>query len=183
MQGNYQVKPQMGFVEAIKTCFQKFANFKGRARRSEFWWFYLLVCIVNCIFYYPISALMAKKTALINEGIGIAMSGGDTSAIEAQDPTTTIIVLCVVWGIIGLVLFIPSLAAMVRRLHDTGKSGNLCWLYLLCGIGGLIPLLMCIPDGQPQPNQYGESPKYVPNAPMGQMPQQQMPPQQMPPQV
>ena len=41
MEGNYQVKPQMGFVEAIKTCFQKYANFKGRARRSEFWWFYL----------------------------------------------------------------------------------------------------------------------------------------------
>lgn len=182
MQGNYQVKPMMGFVEAIKTCFQKYANFKGRARRSEFWWFYLLGCIVNCIFYIPMNSLMAKKQALINEGIGVAMSGGDLSAIEAQDPTNTIILLCVVWGLIALILFIPQLAAMVRRLHDTGKSGNMCWLFLLCGIGGLIPLLMCIPDGQPEANQYGESPKYIPNQ-MGQMPQPQMPPQQMPPQV
>lgn len=161
------VKPTMGFVEAIKICFQKYANFKGRARRSEFWWFYLCCSIVNCIFYFPFNALMAKKTALIQEGTNIALSGGDLSAIEAQDPTSTIILVCVIWGIIALLLFIPQLAAMVRRLHDTGKSGNLCWLFLLCGIGGIVPLVMCIPDGQPQPNQYGESPKYV--APAGPM--------------
>ena len=167
MEGNYQVKPMLGFVEAIKICFQKYANFKGRARRSEFWWFYLCCSIVNCIFYFPFNALMAKKTALIQEGTNIALSGGDLSAIEAQDPTSAIILLCVIWGIIALLLLIPQLAAMVRRLHDTGKSGNLCWLFLLCGIGGIVPLVMCIPDGQPQPNQYGESPKYV--APAGPM--------------
>ena len=32
----------MTFTEAIRTCFQKYATFSGRARRSEFWWFVLL---------------------------------------------------------------------------------------------------------------------------------------------
>ena len=31
----------MGFTESLRTCFEKYANFNGRASRSEFWWFYL----------------------------------------------------------------------------------------------------------------------------------------------
>ncbi|MDC3001432.1 DUF805 domain-containing protein [Actinomycetota bacterium] len=31
----------MTFGQSISTCFSNFANFQGRARRSEFWWFFL----------------------------------------------------------------------------------------------------------------------------------------------
>ena len=37
----------MDFVSAIKTCFSKYADFNGRARRSEFWFWYLFTVIVN----------------------------------------------------------------------------------------------------------------------------------------
>lgn len=39
----------MGFLEAIKTCFGKYATFSGRARRSEYWWFALLSLILSLI--------------------------------------------------------------------------------------------------------------------------------------
>lgn len=39
----------MKFQEAIKTCLSKYADFDGRAKRSEYWWFYLFV-ILTCIF-------------------------------------------------------------------------------------------------------------------------------------
>lgn len=39
----------MTFTESIKTCFNKYATFDGRANRSEYWWFYLAVFIVNYI--------------------------------------------------------------------------------------------------------------------------------------
>ena len=53
-------------------------------------------------------------------------------------------------------LFIPSYAAMVRRLHDTGKSG---WWAALGFIGlGIVPLIMCILEGEPGANKYGEKP-------------------------
>lgn len=39
----------MGFIEAVKTCFMKYATFTGRARRSEYWWFVLFNGIVNTI--------------------------------------------------------------------------------------------------------------------------------------
>ncbi len=39
----------MSFTESIKTCFQKYVDFSGRASRSEFWWFFLFTLVVNII--------------------------------------------------------------------------------------------------------------------------------------
>jgi uncharacterized membrane protein YhaH (DUF805 family) len=39
----------MQFQESIKTCFNKFSDFNGRASRSEFWWFVLFVAIANMV--------------------------------------------------------------------------------------------------------------------------------------
>lgn len=39
----------MSFVDSIKTCFQKYVDFNGRARRSEYWYFYLFYVIVGTI--------------------------------------------------------------------------------------------------------------------------------------
>lgn len=169
----YEAKPQLGFMEAVKICLKKYFDFSGRARRSEYWWFMLAIWIINTILngtlYSIMGGLIAKKAALqaelTNQGLDAILNGGDLSAVtnaaEAQDPTTTIIILGILMSIIFIALFIPQLSATARRLHDVGKSGHLQWLYLLCGIGGPICLILCIPDGKPEPNQYGESPKYV----------------------
>ena len=39
----------MDFMEAVKTCLSKYFDFKGRARRSEYWWFYLFTIIGSII--------------------------------------------------------------------------------------------------------------------------------------
>lgn len=44
--------PMMDPVTAVKTCFKKYFDFKGRARRSEFWWFVLFVIIVSSVFTF-----------------------------------------------------------------------------------------------------------------------------------
>ena len=36
----------MNFAESISFCFSNYANFNGRGRRSEFWWFYLFTWIL-----------------------------------------------------------------------------------------------------------------------------------------
>lgn len=168
--GNYVATPQMDFVTAVKTCLKKYFDFSGRARRSEFWWFMLATWIVNSvlngIIYSIMGGLLAKKEALKQAAINDIFSGNgvDTTAIEAQDPTTTIIILCILMFIIFVALFIPQLSAGARRLHDLGKSGHMQWLHLLsifCGIGSIIVLILCIPEGKPEPNKYGESPKFV----------------------
>lgn len=37
----------MNFQDAIKTCFSKYADFKGTAKRSEYWWFVLFLVLVS----------------------------------------------------------------------------------------------------------------------------------------
>lgn len=157
-----QVKPQMGFVEAIKTCFSKYATFSGRARRSEFWWFYLL----NAILSWCASGLVQWKTSKANELMSQVSLDSDFQALsdQASSIDNTFFIGIGILGILMLAMILPMIAAHVRRLHDVGKSGNLMWLYLLCGVGGLVPLFMCIQDGKPEANQYGESPKYEPQA-------------------
>jgi|SRR5215213_4986072 len=76
----------------------------------------------------------------------------------------------ITWGVpalsvlVLLALALPSLAANIRRLHDTGRSG--AW-YLISFIpfGGLVLLVFECMDSTPGANQYGPSPKYpVPSA-------------------
>ena len=56
-------KPTMGFVEAIKTCYAKYFNFNGRARRSEFWWFYLFASIFSSIPVYIVRMMHTAAAA------------------------------------------------------------------------------------------------------------------------
>ena len=148
----------MNFLEAIKACFAKYATFSGRARRSEFWWFYLLTCIPS----WGMSALVQWKTAKVAELTAAALQDlnqYNEVLAQAESFDTIFYLGLAVFGIISLALLIPSLAVWVRRLHDVGKSGHMLWLILLCGVGGLIPLIMCISDSKPGPNQYGPNPK------------------------
>ena len=85
-------------VEAVKTCLKKFIDFTGRARRSEYWWFFLFTIIVSSVFGFL---------------------GGFFSVFNY------IGLLC------SIVLTIPTLAALTRRLHDTGRSG---WWVLVYGL-------------------------------------------------
>lgn len=39
----------MDFTTAVKTCFAKFADFSGRATRSEYWWFVLAYFILALV--------------------------------------------------------------------------------------------------------------------------------------
>ena len=36
----------MTFGSSISVCFSKYANFEGRASRSEYWWFYLFTTLL-----------------------------------------------------------------------------------------------------------------------------------------
>ncbi len=44
----------MSFSEAISTCFTKYADFTGRAKRSEYWWFVLFMFIGSLLFHIAV---------------------------------------------------------------------------------------------------------------------------------
>ena len=87
---------------------------------------------------------------LINWIISLVLQGID-SAIGTE-------------GILGLIyslgVLLPSIAVAIRRLHDTDRSGWWLLLILIPILGWIALLVFYFQDGDPQPNQYGPSPKY-----------------------
>ncbi len=116
------------FLQALK----KYADFKGRARRKEFWMyilFYLIIVIV---------------LGIIDAIIGTTMTGGGVGIL-------TLIYL--------LGMLIPTLAVTVRRLHDMGKSGWWYFITLVPLIGGIWLIVLLVTDSQPAANAWGPNPK------------------------
>ncbi len=142
----------MGFGAAIKSSMRQYATFSGRARRSEFWWFFLFIFLVQVPF--QILFWILYVVALF-------------PAIEAAGPAGDVDPADISWGlfaigiaaisIVTLFFLLPYLAVMVRRLHDMGQSG---WWVALAFIGfGIVPLIMCFIDTQVGDNQWGPDPK------------------------
>lgn len=99
----------MGFTESVKTVFSKFATFSGRASRSEFWWFYLFNSLAWLVF------------GIIGSVLGSIFGGGDAGSVLAGSGIGLVLSL-----IYSLVAIVPTISVLVRRLHDTGRSG---WHY------------------------------------------------------
>lgn len=64
-------------------------------------------------------------------------------------------------GIYVLGTLLPNLAVTVRRLHDLGKSGWWYFIAFVPFVGGIWLLVLTATEGQPNPNEYGPSPKAV----------------------
>ena len=49
----------MTFAESILVCLKKYAEFRGRASRPEFWWFFLFISLVASAFAYVNETLVS----------------------------------------------------------------------------------------------------------------------------
>ena len=138
---------KMSFSEAVKTCFRKYADFSGRARRSEYWYFYLLTMLIVLFFYI---LLFVIAVANIDSGSDINFNTGAFAALLIIIAITTIVMLALV---------VPNIAVSVRRLHDIGKSGGYYFLCCIPYVGPIILLVFLAKDSEPFQNQYGPCPK------------------------
>jgi uncharacterized membrane protein YhaH (DUF805 family) len=64
-------------------------------------------------------------------------------------------VFYVVYFVASLALIIPSLAAAIRRLHDTGRSGWWLLIGLVPLVGWIILLVFLASEGTPESNEFG----------------------------
>jgi uncharacterized membrane protein YhaH (DUF805 family) len=95
---------------------RRYAEFSGRSRRMEFWMWVLFQFLLGCAFLIVMMALG-----------GTALMSGDPRQLIAMGGV--VLLLYMLYGIIGLAFFIPSLAVTIRRLHDTDRSGWWVMLY------------------------------------------------------
>lgn len=142
--GNQPVHDNTLF-EAYKLAFKNYANFEGRTRRRDYWFFVLVNSIVGMVFGMIMAISAAFSGFSDSEGAGFAW----------------VILSGVVVSIYSIVVFIPSLSILVRRLHDTGKSGGYVFLEFIPYVGSIILLVFCCMDSQVGANQYGENPKGI----------------------
>ncbi|WP_299396979.1 DUF805 domain-containing protein [uncultured Gelidibacter sp.] len=117
------------FLDVFK---YKYVDFKGRARRTEYWMFMLFHLLIIFVLAF---------LSVILEDVGMSQIG---------------LFLLVVYVLMS---FLPALALTVRRLHDTGRSG---WYYLLSFIpyvGGIIIFVFTVMDSENGTNNWGPNPK------------------------
>ena len=141
----------MGFGEAISTCFRKYATFQGRARRSEFWYFYLFLVIVNAVLTTLL--MVALFSAGTHEEVVNGIKQTVPNGINAFG-----IIMIVISGIWFLATLLPNLGVMVRRLHDADHSGWWWWINLVC-FGWIVLLVFWVTEGTRGPNRFGPDPK------------------------
>ncbi|UXS29736.1 DUF805 domain-containing protein [Staphylococcus delphini] len=177
--------PKVGFVEAFKLYWTNYVNFKGRSRRSEYWWVMLWHLIIM------IPALFLGVVLMFIPILGWIVA----------------VILFIAIGLYSLATTIPNLALTVRRFHDVGFSMLIPILSFIVGIIyniasaftqketlfedeatstnvsvvnefaflpswvaftlmaisiilSLVTLIVCLLDSKEQDNQYGPSPKY-----------------------
>ena len=116
----------MDIQTSIKTCFNKYATFSGRASRSEYW-FFILFGVLGGIVTLIIDVMILDYS------------------IESEYTPINLI--------FSLILIIPSIAVACRRLHDVNKSGwwQLIWLTI---IGGILLLIWYFKEGEKRKNKF-----------------------------
>jgi len=127
----------MGPIPAVRSVLRQYATFRGRARRSEFWWFTLAVTVATYV-----------ATAIDSAVFGTPW--------DESGP---------VYLVLTAATIVPSLAVSWRRLHDTDHHGAWTFVALIPVVGWIIYLVFVCSDSHDRPNRFGPSPKHPVAAP------------------
>ena len=117
----------MNLIAAVKSCFINYFNFKGRATRSEFWWFVFFCVIVD---------------------IALAFMGGFD-----DNPNLISHKLEVFFNILT---FIPAFSVGARRLHDINRTGWLQLFYFVPVVGWIYLLYLFVQASENEIIRFGD---------------------------
>ncbi|NMF58125.1 DUF805 domain-containing protein [Pseudanabaena yagii] len=113
-------------MEWYLLALKKYAEFNGRAKRNEYWYFVLF------------NFLIALVLGFIDGLLHLTVAGG----------------LGVLGSLYSLAVLVPGIAAGIRRLHDTGRSGWWLLIGFIPFVGVIILIVFLASESQPEPNQY-----------------------------
>ena len=114
----------MNFITSIKTCFKKYIDFNGRASRSEFWYFTLLLVfgyfgLLIIVNYWNDSNFFYELSDSLYNSINYLIYG-------------------MFYGL-PIICLIPFVSVTIRRIHDIGQSG---FVILIFFVGFFIAFLL-----------------------------------------
>ena len=119
------MEKKMNLTMAVAQCYRKCFTYEGRARRAEFWYFWLYSVAVNVIFTTVNLQVKSSVIPIVSAGVAACLGIG----------------LTVLHWVVFLGIGLPMMAVIVRRLHDRGMQG---WIsILLYGLPALITEGFC----------------------------------------
>ena len=130
------------FKRTVYSSFQRYFVFRGRASKTEFWYFFLSFVL----------------TAISIEGAYLAAMYGGHFGVVGMVFDVFGPFLIILLSIILLGSFPPLLSVSIRRLHDIGKSGWVLLIVLIPIVGAVLLLFWFTLDGEAIENDYGHVP-------------------------
>jgi uncharacterized membrane protein YhaH (DUF805 family) len=129
-----------GLVQSVKRFILKYADFSGRASRSEYWW-------------------LALATAVVYLGLGLlgtlaGIPGMTVHADGSSDPGPGFLPFALILAVFFFGTIVPNLSLGVRRLHDVDLSGWLILLALFPYLGGLAIFILSLLGPKPGGARY-----------------------------
>ena len=113
------------------SCLSKYATFRGRASRKEFWSYSIINSLIIAVLLW----------------ININVQNGSLFTTSGY--------LLMFYGILA---FMPSIAVMSRRWHDIGRTGAWLLLNLVPVVGTVVSIGFFFSESDPGTNKYGRNP-------------------------
>ena len=164
---NKQARPQLSFTEAVKSTWQNITNFKGRARRSELWWSFLVYAAVSAI-----GSLLLSDNIMVSLAFSIALyvwiaavtvrrlQDNGHSAVWVIASILANLANSIIMSSSGDLDLISAINVTPSEIIDVVSKPVYLVLGAISTISNLMILIFCLQDSDPLPNKYGESPKY-----------------------
>ena len=164
---NKQARPQLSFTEAVKSTWQNITNFKGRARRSELWWSFLVYAAVSAI-----GSLLLSDNIMVSLAFSIALyvwiaavtvrrlQDNGHSAVWVIASILANLANSIIMSSSGDLDLISAINVTPSEIIDVVSKPVYLVLGAISTISNLMILIFCLQDSDPMPNKYGESPKY-----------------------
>ena len=148
--------PKVDCCTAFKNAFKNYSNFSGRIRRSEYWFFLLVVNIVTFILLLFFILFETRTIYKYSYDYYYRYSG-------RRYNYEGMLAFRILLGIYVPFITLPTLSASARRLHDIGKSGCYLFIGFVPFFGTLTLLVYLCRDSMPEANEFGPPTKYTTN--------------------
>ncbi|MCL1495798.1 MAG: DUF805 domain-containing protein [Pseudanabaena sp. Salubria-1] len=117
----------MEYMEWYFLALRKYKDFDGRSKRNEYWYFVLFNFLITLVL-----GIIDGVLRLTLPGSGFGLLG----------------------GLYSLAILVPAVAAGIRRLHDTGRSGWWLLIAFVPFVGAIVLIVFLASESQPERNQY-----------------------------
>ncbi|WIB59139.1 DUF805 domain-containing protein [Curtobacterium sp. MCLR17_007] len=135
----------ISFGRAFGRFWKKYVRFDGRASRSEFWWWVLWAFLASIVVNI-LDGILASAT-----GTTVTSTSTGYFGVRASSDNFVAVLPATLWG---LAILLPSIALLMRRLHDAGHSGWWWVIGVIPIIGWIVLFIMVLQRSRPEGQRY-----------------------------